>query len=317
MTPRQLVLLLVLSLVWGASFLFIKVVVEDTSPIPLVQARMVLGALTMVAVMVWRRLSLTAPPGFLLKVAALAVISNIIPFLLISWGEIHITSGLASVLNSTTPLFTVLFAAILLTQERLTPLALMGLLVGFVGVIVLTGRDVLDFTRADVLGQLAVVAASACYGLGAVFARSLLRAKDPLSLAGLQLVLGSVVMAPVLFASGGVPDYSLSVQAWGSLLALGVLGTGLAYIIFLWLLEASGPVKASMVTYIIPIVGLLLGWAVLGESIGLNTVLGAALIIIGVAMVAWGRGMGERPTPVLSGERAEVLGTGEVARSED
>ncbi|MFQ6019291.1 MAG: DMT family transporter [Dehalococcoidia bacterium] len=317
MTPRQLALLLVLSLIWGASFLFIKVVVEDTSPIALVQARMVFGALTMVAVMAWRRLSLAAPPAFMFKVAVLAVLSNVIPFLLISWGEIHIASGLASVLNSSTPLFTALFAAILLAEERLAPAAVAGLLVGFLGVIVLTGGDILDFTRADVLGQLAVVAASACYGLGAVFARSLLRAKDPLSLAGLQLVLGSVVLIPALFATaGGAPDYSLSAQAWGSLLALGILGTGMAYIIFLWLLEATGPVKASTVTYIIPIVGLFLGWAVLDESIGLNTVFGGALIIGGVAMVTRSRGEGLATAEPSEG-RVRAVGAGEAPKTGD
>jgi len=286
MTSRSLGVLLLLGSVWGASFLFIKVVVEEISPLALVEGRLTFGALTIVAVLAFgRRRSIRTSPRLWAMAAGLAVLNNIIPFLLISWGEIHIESGRTAVLNSTMPLFTALFASLILVEERLTWLRLSGLLLGFLGVAILAGGDSTDVTRSSVLGQMAVVGAAACYGASAVYARLLLHSEDPLSLSRLQLVTGALILAPVLFAVEGVPDYNLSLQAWLSLITLGVLGTGLAYGAFFWLLDTVGSVRASLVTYIIPIVGLFLGWAVLDESIGINTIFGCGLIILGVATV--------------------------------
>ena len=286
MTARSLGVLLLLGSVWGASFLFIKVVVEETSPMALVQGRIVFGALAVIAVMAFGpNRSVRASPRLWAKVAGLAVLSSIVPFLLISWAEIHIESGTASVLNSTMPLFTALFACVILVDERMTWLRLSGLLLGFLGVVVLAGDDVTDVTDSSVLGQMAVVGAAACYGAGAVYARTLLRSEDPLSLTRLQLVAGALILAPALFAVDGVPNYNLSLEAWLSLIALGVLGTGLGYVAFFWLLETAGSVRASLVTYIVPITGLTLGWAVLDESIGINSIAGCALIILGVTTV--------------------------------
>ena len=286
MTARSLGVLLLLGSVWGASFLFIKVVVEETSPLALVQGRIVFGALAVVAIMAFHRHRSVRPsPRLLAKVAVLAVLSSIVPFLLISWGEIHIESGTASVLNSTMPLFTALFACVILVDERMTWLRLSGLLLGFLGVGVLAGGDVTDVTDSSVLGQMAVVGAAACYGAGAVYARTLLQSEDPLNLTRLQLVAGALILAPALFAVDGVPNYNLSLEAWLSLIALGVLGTGLGYVAFFWLLETVGSVRASLVTYIVPITGLTLGWAVLDESIGINSIVGCGLIILGVTTV--------------------------------
>ncbi len=222
-------------------------------------------------------------------VAVWALVGIVIPFILIAWAEEHIDSGTASVLNSSMPLFTVLFAAIFLIEEQLTPARVAGLGIGFVGVIVLTGGDVYDLRDSAVLSQLAVVGAAACYGAGAVYARSLLKEDDPVGLTGGQLVLGTLLVLPIMLVVRGTPDYSLSVEAWLSLLALGVLGTGIAIIIYLWLVDNVGSVRSSLVTYIIPVVGLFLGWAVLNESIGINTVLGCVLIIVGVAAVMRGQ----------------------------
>jgi len=286
MTSRSLGLLLLLGSVWGASFLFIKVVVEETSPLALVQGRITFGALPVVAIMAFdRHRSVRPSPRLLAKVAVLAVMNTIVPFLLISWGEIHIESGTASVLNSTMPLFTALFACLILVDERMTWLRLSGLLLGFLGVGVLAGGDITDVTDSSVLGQMAVVGAAACYGAGAVYARTLLHSEDPLSLTRLQLVIGALILAPALFAVDGVPNYNLSLEAWLSLITLGILGTGLAYVAYFWLLSTIGSVRSSLVTYIIPITGLTLGWAVLDESVGINSIVGCGLIILGVTTV--------------------------------
>jgi len=299
-TPKALLALLALGAIWGASFLFIKVIVDETSALEVAEGRMFFGALAVGVLIAMRKMPLRRPPVLWFKVAVWAFVGIVVPFILIAWAEEHIASGTASVLNSTMPLFTMLFAAIFLIEEQLTPARVAGLAIGFVGIIVLTGGDVYDLRDSAVLGQLAVVGAAACYGAGAIYARSLLKEEDPVSLTGGQLVLGTVLVLPILLVVRGTPDYSLSVEAWLSLLALGVLGTGIAIIIYLWLVDNVGSVRSSLVTYIIPIVGLFLGWAVLDESIGLNTVLGCALIIAGVAAVMRGQAPSSQRLPVTA-----------------
>jgi drug/metabolite transporter (DMT)-like permease len=298
--PKALLTLLALGATWGASFLFIKVIVEETSALEVAEGRLFFGALAVAAVMAMRRTRLRWPPSLWLQVAVWALVSLVVPFTLIAWAEEHIASGTASVLNSTMPLFTTLFAAIFLMEERLTPVRGAGLVLGFLGVVALTGGDVYDFSDSSVLGQLAVVGAAACYGAGAVYARGLLKQTGPLELSGAQLVLGAVLALPIMLAVRGTPDYSLSVEAWLSLLTLGVLGTGIAIVAYLWLVDNLGSVRSSLVTYIIPIVGLFLGWAVLDESIGVNTVLGCALIIAGVAAVMRGQAPSSQRLPATA-----------------
>jgi drug/metabolite transporter (DMT)-like permease len=285
-SARALALLIALGCIWGASFLFIKVIVDETGPVEVATGRLVIGAVAIGAFVAFRRRPVRWTGNLLAKVAVLALVANIAPFALIAWGEEHIESGTASVLNSTMPIFTSVVAAAVLPEERFTAGRAAGLMLGFVGVVVLTGEDVLDITDSSVLGQFAVIGAAACYSIGGVVSRTLLRSTDPLGLSILQVTAGSVLSIPVLLAvTGGSPDYSLSAEAWLSLLALGAGATGVAYVAYLWLIDVTGSVRASLVTYIIPIVGLFLGWAVLDEGIGLNTLAGSALIIGGVAIV--------------------------------
>ena len=287
-SAKALGIVLALGGIWGSSFLFIKVIVDETGPIEVATGRLAIGAVAILSFIAFRRRPVRWTPDILIKVAVLALLANIAPFALIAWGQEHIESGTASVLNSTMPIFTSVFAAAFLAEERFTPARLAGLMLCFLGVLVLTGKDVLDVTDSSVLGQFAVIAASACYGVGSVASRVLLRATDPLGLSALQVTIGAVLSIPLLFAVSGTPDYSLSAEAWLSLLALGAGGTGVAYVAYLWLIDVTGSVRASLVTYIIPIVGLFLGWAVLDEGIGVNTLAGSALIISGVAIVMGG-----------------------------
>lgn len=308
MTPRALAVLIALGSVWGASFLFIKVVVEETSPAALVEGRLFFGFLVVAAMLAYRGGPFRWSTSLLLGVGAMAVFSNIIPFLLIAWAEERIDSGVAAVLNSTMPLFTALFAAVILAEERMTAGRVAGLVLGLLGVVVLTGGDIVHVTDSSVAGQLAVVASAACYGVGAVYARILLRSDDPLSLSAWQLAAGTLLALPVLMVlDGGRPDYSLSVEGWLSLLALGAFGTGFGYVAYVWLVDHAGSVRASLVTYVIPVVGLFLGWAVLNESLGANTLVGAALIIAGVASVMRGQApASQRALPLAAPEAASA-----------
>ena len=297
--------LLALGCVWGASFLFIKVLVDDTGPLEVATGRLCIGALAILTFIRLRGLPLSWTPSLVAKVSVLALVANIAPFALIAWGEEHIESGTASVLNSTMPIFTASFAAAVLPEERFSAARAGGLVVGFLGILVLTGGEAFDVTSSNVLGQLAVILSAACYAVGSVFSRTLLRSTDPLGLSALQVAAGAVLSVPILFAVEGSPDYSLSIEAWLCLLALGAGSTGVAYVAYLWLIDVTGSVRASLVTYIIPVVGLFLGWAVLDESIGVNTVAGSALIIGGVAMVLRGGSPGTQVRPVAQAAAAD------------
>jgi drug/metabolite transporter (DMT)-like permease len=288
--------------IWGSSFLFIEVLTDETGATEVVTGRLLFGMLSIGAYMLATRHTVPVTPRLLLEVSFLAVTSNIIPFALISWAQEHIQSGTAAVLNSTMPVFTSVFAAALLREEHFTATRGIGLVLAVCGVVVLTGPDALDVTDSAVLGELAVVAGAMCYGIGAVFSRHLLARNDPLALSVLQVSIAFFLSIPLTLAvTGGSPTFNFSPEAWASLLALGILGTGLAYVLYLWLVDHVGAVRASLVTYIIPIVAVFLGWLVLDETIGLNTIAGGFLIVGGVASVMRGQ------VPARAGDRADPV----------
>ena len=225
MRPRELVVLLLLGITWGSSFLFIKVGVEDLSPLMLVEARMVLGAVTVVLTAYALGLSLPRSRRLWLDVTIMAVLSNVVPFVLISWAEEHIASGTASVLNASMALFTGMLAPFFIAEEGMTPGRAAGLLTGFLGVAVFSGADLTDI-GSNALGDLATVAAAACYAVGAVFARLRLSTEHPLTISAAQLVSGVVLLTPVAAVVGAREGISLHVDSGLSLLALGVFNTG-------------------------------------------------------------------------------------------
>ena len=287
--PRVHLALLIVGVISGASFLMMKVLLDDISPIEVVAGRLFFGALAIGLFMLWRRLPLRVTPMLLLRVSVVAVVANVVGYGLVVWGEDQSDSGITGVLISTMPIFTAILAAIFLAGEKITPLRSAGIALGFAGVLALTGDDIVKVTDSDVLGQLAVVGAAFCLGFGAVYTRSLLGSSDPITLAGLQVGLGFVFTVPLVFLIEGSPGYGMSAQSVLSMLALGMLGTGLSYVLFYWLIDNIGSVRSSLVTYVVPVVALVLGWLILGESIGLNVILGAALIISGVAGVMRGQ----------------------------
>lgn len=278
--------LIALGLAFGSAFLFTKVVVHEISATELVAGRLLLGAVTVAAIMLVMQRAPRITPAALIGAAALALFDSIVPFTLIAWAETRIDSGVCSVIVSTMPLFTVLFAAATLPDERLAPGGILGLSAGFLGVVVLGGGDTTDITSSGTLGLLAVVGAAASYGIAAVIARRLLCDNDALELTGMKLAIAALIAFALTFAVEGAPDYAaLSPKGGLALLALGVISTSAAFAVFLWVVRQVGSVKASLVTYIVPVVGLLLGWLVLGEHIGPATILGALLITAGISAV--------------------------------
>ncbi len=293
--------LALLSLMWGSSFLFMKVGLEGLSPQQIVLARMVCGAAVLLVILGYRREQLPRSPLIWGHLTALTVIANLAPFFLIAWGEKSIPSATAGVLNATTPLFTTPIAMAFLPEERPTVDKVLGLVVGFVGVIVLMGAGV---GSGDLPGYLAVLVASACYGVAFVYMRRVLSPTglSPLVLSAAQIVAGAGVMLVLTPIVGRTPvelDFGIVL----SMLALGAVGTGLAYLLSYSLVRDIGATGASLVTYLIPVATVALGVVVLGERPGWNLPIGGVVVILGVALAQG------RLRPSLASTPAEPLRT--------
>jgi drug/metabolite transporter (DMT)-like permease len=290
--------LILLACIWGWSFLLIKVILEGAPPTFLAWGRIALGLAVLV---VFLRRAGERPPErrYWGHLAVLGLTMSVLPFMLIGWGEQHIASALTAVVNACTPLFAAAFAAWLL-GERLRLPQLAGLVVGFVGVGVVAGVGGGDLAGSSLAGVLAVVLASAGYGFGFAYAHRFTEGLSALQLSLGQLAAGTVLLAPV--AAGDVAGARVDLQPLGllCLLLLGGLGTGYAYLLNYRTLQEHGATVASLVTYLVPIVGVAAGVLVLDEPFSVRLVLGGLVIVVGVALVQ-GRLFGARePEPVAA-----------------
>ncbi len=278
-----------LALMWGSSYLFIKIGVETLPPLSLVLLRVLVGAAILAVGLVATRTPLPRDARTIGHLAVLGGVNIAIPFWLIGWAEQHIDSGLAGILQSTAPFFTLVIAAAFVHDEHVTRGRLAGIGLDFLGILLLSAENVADLGSAlgaqRLLAELAVVGASLAYGMGNTYARRHLRTTRPLVLAAGQ-VGWAVVLVGILaiLVDGGltlpaVPEAALSV------LWLGAVGTGFAYIVFFRLLTGWGPTRASLVAYLLPIVAVILGVVVLGETVDAFFVAGAVLIVAGVWVV--------------------------------
>jgi drug/metabolite transporter (DMT)-like permease len=294
-----------LAVTWGASFLFIKVGLDGFSPEQVVWARLVLGAVALLAVTAVRRAPLPRDARLWGHLLVVALLLCVVPFSLFAWAEQHVSSGVASILNATTPLMTMLVALAALPQERLTRDRVAGLLLGFLGVLVVLGA----WSRtpgSEAAGQLACLGATASYGVAFVYLRRFVagRGVPALASATVQVVLGAAVMllATPLVAR---PAPVLSGRVVGAITLLGVAGTGFAYVWNTVIVNRWGATNASTVTYLTPLVGVVLGVVVLGERATWNLPVGALVVLAGVVVAqgrlhglrAGGRG---RHTPTVS-----------------
>ena len=280
-----------LGLIWGSSFLLIKVAVEELEPLPVVSIRIGLAALIMLVFMIMtgRRL----PDGRRERIALLVVgvMNTAAPFTLITWGEQDIDSGLATVLNATVPLFTLLIAHVALADERITMQKAIGMLIGFAGVALLASRDAASSSPNPLSGQAAVLVASLCYGISAVTIRRYLRQVDRFTTAGVSLIVGGIVVVLLtLVAVRPLPDLgSLSQETVLATVTLAVLNTVVAYFLFYSLIDAWGAMRTTLVTYVMPPVGVTLGALFLDEAVDWKIVVGAALILGGIVAINWRR----------------------------
>lgn len=293
-----------LSLIWGSSFMFIKIGLEATGTLTLVAFRVLLGALALWVVVRWRRLPVPTAGTVIGGLLLMGFFNNVVPFTLITWGETSIDSGLAAVLNGTMPLFVVVIAHLGLQDEPLTTLKTIGLIMGFIGVVVVirggSGELSLATLRQGELGgQLAVVLASASYAASTVFARRYLKGLNAFVLAAMQLTSATLFMSAAVLLWA----WPLTIQpAAGPLLSivtLGVANTGLAYMLYFFLVNEVGATRTSLVTYIIPAVGLIFGFVFLNEPLSLTVIVGFLLIVAGVLLVNQRRLPGTKPAQAV------------------
>jgi drug/metabolite transporter (DMT)-like permease len=270
-------------MIWGSSYLFIKVLVDVASPSAMIAVRFALASATLGIVLALRGGRLPGLGVIWLHLLVMAVCANVLPFLLIAWSQQHATSALAAVLNATTPLFTLLFAALLFRNDVFTGDRLAGVIVGFTGVALLTGTSFLNLNDATSLGELALIGSSACYGFGYAYARQFVRG-DPLQNVTTQLTLGMLITSPIALYSGWIRPENLTVLNGAAWIVLGAVGTGLAYIFLYGLIGDIGAMRASLVTYITPVVGVILGWVLLGEYLGIGGLAGMVLTVAGIAI---------------------------------
>lgn len=283
-----------LGVIWGSSFLLIKVAVDELGPLPLVSVRIGLAALFMLGFLALTRRHLPSARRERLALLFVGVMNTAVPFTLITWGEQNIDSGLATVLNATVPLWTLIFAHVALADERFSSQKLVGLLVGFAGVGLLASRANGTESANSFSGQLAVLVASACYAISTVVIRRYLRRVEPLTIAGTSLIVGGiVVVAATLLTVRPLPAFAaLSTTTIAAAITLAVLNTVIAYFLFYHLIDTWGATRTTLVTYVMPPIGVTLGWLFLEEPVDWKIVLGAALILTGIVAVNWRRAPG-------------------------
>ena len=290
MKPKHWLVFIVLGLIWSSSFLWIKICVQEIGPMALTAFRMLFGALTAVLIGIYQGVQWPRDAKTWRDFAILGPASLAIPIFFISWGEQTIDSAVASILNATVPLFTIFIAHFFLHDDKMTAQKILGLLIGFAGVVVLMSEDITSGAQTSILGQGAVILASLFYAGSAVFARRVTRHIDGTVRGALPLVTSAVFMwalGPLAERPFEFPSLPLT---WTAILWLGILGSGLAVIMLYYLIHEIGPTRTSMVTYLFPVGGVILGVVFLNEHLSWQLVAGTVLIILSLVVVNWKTG---------------------------
>lgn len=287
MGGREWAMLFALALLWGGSFFFNGVAVRELPSFTLVWLRVAVAAATLLVVL--RLAGQTMPKSRQVWAAfvGMGLLNNVVPFVLIVWGQHHIASGLASILNTTTPLFTVLVAHVLTPDEKLTPWKLAGVVVGFIGAVFMIGPDALGGLGVSMTAELACLVAALVYAFAGIFGRRFKRmGVAPLATAAGQACASTVLLLPLML----IVDRPWTLSApqpvtWAAVLGVGVLSTALAYVLYFRILAAAGATNLLLVTFLIPVSAVLLGWLVLGETLQPRHFGGMALIGLGLACI--------------------------------
>ena len=287
MNRREWAILGALAVIWGGAFFFIKVAVTHVEPLTYVWLRLTIAAAALWLFLRWRRERLSLPRPVWAAIVLLALLNNVIPFALFGWGQMHIASGLASILNATTPIWGVIAAHLFTRDERITWPKLLGVLVGFAGVATMIGPGLLTNFGTNILGQLACLGGALCYALAGVWARRFKALGiTPMKVAAGQLVAGAAIMAPVaLIIDQPWLSSAPPMSAWGAIVSLALLCTAFAYILYFKLIESAGATNALLVTLLVPPTAILLGSLFLNEILSPFDFAGLALIALGLAAI--------------------------------
>lgn len=277
-------LLIILSILWGGSFFFVGVAVKEMPPLTIVLSRVSLAAVILLAVVHLKGDKMPSSMHLWGSFIIMGALNNLIPFSLIVWGQTHIASGLASILNGTTPIFSAVLAHLLTKEERLTPNRITGVLIGWVGVAVLIGIGPLRALGVEAMGQLAVLGAAFSYACAAIYGRRF-KGLSPLVVATGMLCGSTMTMAPLALFVEQPWNLSPTPMTLLALFGLAAISTSLAYIIYFRVLAASGPTNLLLVTFLIPLSAILLGVMVLGERLEWNACLGMGLIFTGLIAI--------------------------------
>ena len=285
MTATDWTLLVFLSVLWGASFYFAKIAVAEIPPLTLALGRVGIAAAALAVVARLVAGPFPRDPAVWRQFTFMAALNNAIPFVLIFWGQIHISIGLASILNATAPLFGVVVAHVLTKDDRLNLNRIIGLVAGFIGVVVLIGPDLLKELGADVWAEFACLTAACSYAFGAVLTRRLPKLPAVMVASG-QLTMSTMLLLPVVLLFDRPSSvFVASAPALMSLIALALLSSALAYMIYFRLIARAGATNALLTTFLIPVSAIVIGIVLLGESLSIRQLAGMAAIFVGIAAI--------------------------------
>lgn len=274
--------LLTLSILWGGSFFFIEVCLQSMPPISIAGGRLILAAICLHAFRLIARRSFPRDPKILLRFLILGLLNNAIPFSLLIWGQTFVTGGMASLLIASTPFFTIIIAHSFTSDEKVTLIKFLGILIGLGGVAMIMGVQDAD---NQLIGKLAVIVTAILYGCGGVYARTLKKYElDPLTTATGQITFAALAMIPVIILIDRPWDLPMPTAiSCTSLILMSILTTAVAYIIYFRILASSGATNVLLVTFLNPVSALLLGAIFLGEYISISQIMG--ILIIGVGLI--------------------------------
>jgi len=285
MSATDWALLIVLSILWGGSFFFGKITVSEIPPLTVTFGRVAIAAAILVLIARAKGTALPSTPTAWRPFAVMGFFNNVVPFSLILWGQTHIPSGLAAILNATTPLFTVLVAHLATRDEKLTPARLAGVLFGLGGVVVMIGPDMLRELGTSIAAQAACLLAAVSYSIAGIYGRRF-RREPPLRVAAAQLTASTVLLGPIAAIVDRPWTLPMpSPTAWGALIGLASLSTALGYLIYFRILGRAGATNVLLVTFLIPVSAILLGTLILGEQLAARHIMGMAAIAIGLAAI--------------------------------
>ena len=287
MNGSDWLIMVALGLIWGGAFFFIGVAVRHVQPLTYVWLRLTIGAAGLWTYLMIRGVRISLPRQAWGSILLLALLNNALPFALFGWGQTHIASGLASILNATTPIWGVVVAHFLTHDERMSPRKVAGVLLGFGGVATMIGPSLLSSLGASALAELACVAASLSYALAAVWARRFKRLGiSPFSVTTGQLTAGALFMLPISMIVDRPWNHAFPpLSAWAAIAALALLCTAFGYVLYFRLIDHAGATNALLVTLLVPPIAILLGGLFLGETLAPQDFAGLALIALGLAAI--------------------------------